>query len=139
MKKKKQSSLNVAQLKQFLDGLNLSNDRLIKGPLQNALRTGDPTHLNRVIQKHMRAIQRRMMLIQLEAEKAEADPFYLRPTTDQFTGCIPIALIPDLFEQQPGRFIMDVGDFMRHMFVCGSPGTGKSRGILSIIKILKEL
>ncbi len=113
--------------------------KLFKSFIRQAQLTGNGTWLARVIKQQMPAIQQYMMQMQLEAKKAEQDPFHPRPTLEMFPGNIPIALIPDEFGEPPGGFIMNIGDFMRHMFVCGSPGTGKSRGILSIIKTLKEL
>ena len=139
MKGKGPKKPNVEQLVNFLRELGLDTHPFFVPAIQDAMMTGDGTYLNQLIQDQMPAIQQLITQMQLEAQKAEADPFYPRPPIEMFSGDVPIALIPDKFGEPPGGFIMTVGDFMRHMFVCGSPGTGKSRGILAMIKIIKEL
>jgi len=139
MKKKKQSSPNTTQNLTLVEQVGLATHPIFIDAIEILRTTGDSTLFNQIFTEQMPSIQQYMMQLQIEAQKQEADPFYPRPTLEEFPGDIPIALIPDEFGEPPGGFIMTIGDFMRHMFVCGSPGTGKSRGILSIIKTLKEL
>ena len=137
MKKKKQSNQNTGQNVALVEQLGLSNHPIFNDAIEILRTTGDSTLFNQIFAEQMPAIQQYMMQMQLEAQKAEADPFYPRPTPDMFSGDIPIALIPDEFGGPPGGLIMTINDFMRHMFVCGSPGEGKSRFALGLIRTLK--
>lgn len=138
-KQRRPQRQNPSQHIKFLTDLELHTEPIFAAAIQEAQLTGNGTWLAQVIQEQMPSIQQYMMELELENQKAEADPFYPRPTIEEFSGDVPIALIPDEFEEQPGAFVMNIGDFIKHMFICGSPGSGKSRGILAIIATLKTL
>ncbi len=106
-----------------------------------AQQTGDWSEVEYMIKDQMPLIQQWTIQNQIEVQKQEADPFYPRPTTENFTGNIPVAAINDPFGEggPPDGMIMSPGDFRRHMFICGSPGRGKSRGILAMIAALKTV
>ena len=139
MKKRPPQRHDPSQHIKFLTELGLENEDIFIGPIQEAQTTGNGTWLAQVIQEQMPAIQQYIIELQLEHQKAEEDPFYPRPNIEEFSGDVPIAAIPDPFEESPSGFIMSIWDFMRHMFVCGSPGAGKSRAILVMIAILKHI
>ena len=130
---------NPTEILKTLELAELTEHPSVKRRINHAIRTGRWGQLENFIKTQFRQISKKIITNQKKLQLAQIDPYHPRPTDPDFLGNIPIAYVPDPYNQiVQALFFLRIRDFINRMFICGSAGGGKTRCIISLIASLKQ-
>jgi len=100
----------------------------------NAQATGDYSFIEDVCINQSEFLTADIAQTNYEAQLAQQDPFYPRPTNHEFLGSILVAYILDLITGTVlSTFRLSIQDLIRHLTIFGKTGDGKTNAILALI------
>ena len=127
----KSEKVDLGQLLAFLTQTDLINHPMIKERAEFAIKTGNAGSLISYIRSNQKLVDQAKLKVEMEALKAKSDPFYPRPTMEEFKPGIPIANVIDPTTGLPQSiFTVNLDDLLRSMILLGAIGTGKTNAIM---------
>jgi len=132
--------VDVAQLLAWLQNLKLMEDPLIKSRAEFAIKTGNASYLLDFIKSNPQLIEQAKIAAEMEALKAQADPFYPRPTQEEFKEGVPVAEVRDqMTGEAHSIFTLTPDDLLRHVGIFGSSGSGKTNAVLVLCSVIRHM
>lgn len=133
-KKKKQKNKMPNMLRKLLESFWIL-DPNIQAEIANAQETGDYSTIIDICINQAEFLTADISRMHFEEQLAQANPLYPQPATENFMGNILVGYIVDPTGYMlPQEFNASLESLNCHWFECGSPGTGKTRGIISLGK-----
>lgn len=136
----KQDQINVAQFLTWLQKTGLMNHPIIKARAEFAIQTGNISFVMDFIKSNPRIVEEAKQQMEMEQLKAQADPFYPRPTMEEFKQGIPCASVLDqMTGETTAMFTLTPADLVRHISIFGSIGGGKTNAVLVLCSVIRKM